>query len=720
MTFQLTKRHFPQGLVDPLPPLPYILAMSKQEIKQSISELAEKIRKYDYQYYIEDNPSITDREYDKLYAELLSLEKKHPEFISADSPTQRVSGGVKEGFSKKEHRTPMLSLQNSYNTDDIFAFYERLQKFLETDKPIDLFCELKFDGLAMELVYENSILTGAITRGDGQIGEDVLSNIKTIKQIPLSLKEKKLPLFEVRGEVIMTKAAFSELNEQHQEAGLNTFANPRNAAAGSIRQLDPEVTAKRKLAMFAYATGVVEGIQIQRQSELPGVLKNLGIKAMQVSSIEDLKKDLSDFDQLSEKEKQKRIKKYESALSCVVSSPEEAVEYYEIVNKIRHQLNFDIDGIVIKVNSVALQEELGFIARSPRWASSAKFEPEQGETIINDIIIQVGRTGALTPVAVMKPCLVGGVTVSNATLHNQDEIDRKDVRVGDSVIIQRAGDVIPEVVRVIQEKRPKDSVAFKIPTSCPACGSKASKDEGEVVLRCHNPTCQAKLKEGLKHFVSRKAMNIDKLGEKIIEQLVDHRLIGRFSDIYKLKEDKLLELERQGKKSVDNLLKSIEASKDVDLDRFIYSLGIRFVGEQTAKSLAHYYKNIQKFLKATEEELISIDDIGPKVASSICQALESDDFKVEILNLIETGVRPQKIQEASSKEWSDFTFVITGSLPVARGEVKKYIEDRGGKVSGSVSKKTSYLVLGEDAGSKLQRAQSLGVPTLSWEELQSL
>lgn len=690
-----------------------------QKILSKIDNLRREIEKHDYSYYVLDKPTINDREYDKLYQDLVDLETKHPELVSDSSPTQRVAGSAREGFVKKEHRTPMLSLQNSYNPDDIVAFYERIKNFLKTDEQIELFCELKFDGLAMELVYEDAKLASAITRGDGLIGEEVLPNIKTMKQIPLRLN-KDIALFEARGEVIMKKSAFKELNEAQQEAGQNTFANPRNAAAGSIRQLDPQVTAKRKLGMFCYASGVVEGLTYSKQSELPKILDQLGLPAMQVGDFKSFAKDFSELNSMSDDKKQKLADKWSAQLSMTVKSPEEAIAYYEIINKIRTYLNFDIDGIVIKVNSLQLQDELGFVARSPRWANAAKFEPEQSVTKIKDIVVQVGRTGALTPVAIMEPVLVGGVTVSNATLHNQDEIDRKDVRIGDTVTIQRAGDVIPEVVEVLKDKRPKDSKAFLLPTKCPECETDVFKDEGEVVLRCHNPACGAKIKEGLKHFVSRKAMNVDKLGDKIIEQLVDNELINSFSDIYKLEEEALLALERQGKKSVENLLNSIKKSKTPELGNFLFSLGIRFVGEQTAKSLAQYYGNVESFLKATEEELLSIEDIGPKVEGSINEALSSQAFVNEIKELLNVGIKPKSPAKAESSDFQSLVFVITGTLPVARSEVKKYIENKGGKVSGSVSKKTDYLVLGEDAGSKLTKAQELGVKTLSWEELQQL
>lgn len=689
-------------------------------IANQIESLREEIRKHDYNYYVQDNPSISDREYDKLYKDLQKLEAENPEFFSENSPTQRVAGQAKEGFSKSEHRTPMLSLQNSYDKNDISEFYKRLKKFLQTEEDVELFCELKFDGLAMEVVYEDSSLQAAITRGDGLIGEDVLANIKTLKQIPLQLNQKDIAIFEARGEVVMEKSAFLELNNYQEEEGLNTFANPRNAAAGSIRQLDPRVTASRKLSMFCYATGVVEGLNIESQSELPKLFNKLGLKAMQVGDFKEFYKDLKDFSTKTSSQKNKLIDKWKNQLSVVCNNDEEAIQYYEVIQSIRHELNFDIDGIVIKTNSIALQEELGFIARSPRWASSAKFEPEQAETTIEKIHIQVGRTGALTPVAIMKPVIVGGVSVSNATLHNQDEIDRKDVRVNDSVIIQRAGDVIPEVVKVLINKRPKNSKPFKLPENCPVCNTPAKKDEGEAVLRCPNPACQARIKENLKHFVSRKAMNIDKLGDKIIEQLIDSGLVSKFSDIYKLESEKLLSLERQGKKSVENLLSSIEKSKKTELNRFIYSLGIRFVGEQTAKSLANNFTSIDALLSASEEALLAIDDIGPKVAQSVIEAIHQEEFIKEVKELIAVGIEFKEIKEKSSSQFADLTFVITGTLEVPRNQIKDYIEDKGGKVTGSVSKKTSYLVLGEDAGSKLAKATELGVPTISWNELQNL
>ena len=692
----------------------------KTSIENQIESLREEIRKHDHSYYVLDKPLIADREYDKLYKDLQKLESENPEFFSANSPTQRVAGQPKEGFSKLEHRIPMLSLQNSYDKNDISEFYKRLKKFLQTEEDVELFCELKFDGLAMELVYENSSLHAAITRGDGIIGEDVLANMKTLKQIPLQLNQKDIPVFEARGEVVMEKSAFLELNNYQEEEGLNSFANPRNAAAGSIRQLDPRVTASRKLSMFCYATGVVEGLNFESQSELPKFFNDLGLKAMQVGDFKSFYKDLNQFTEKTEAQKKKLIEKWKNQLSFVCKNDEEAIQYYEIIQNIRHELNFDIDGIVIKTNSIALQEELGFIARSPRWASSAKFEPEQAETIIEKIQIQVGRTGALTPVAIMKPVIVGGVTVSNATLHNQDEIDRKDVRVNDSVIIQRAGDVIPEVVKVLKDKRPKDSVPFLLPENCPVCDTPAKKDEGEAVLRCPNPACQARVQENLKHFVSRKAMNIDKLGDKIIEQLIDSGLVSKFSDIYKLESEKLLQLERQGKKSVDNLLSSIEKSKKTELGRFIYSLGIRFVGEQTAKSLAQNFGSMEALLSASEEELMAIDDIGPKVAQSVIEAIHQDNFVSEVRELISVGIQFKEIKEKSSEKFAGLTFVITGTLSVPRNQIKSFIEDNGGKVTGSVSKKTSYLVLGEDAGSKLAKATELGLPSLSWDELQNL
>lgn len=662
--------------------------------KKRHEELKKIIAEHDYNYHVLDRPIITDYEYDQLFEELLRLEKNEKDLDLSDSPSQRVGGSILEGFAKAAHRLPMLSLANSYSPEDIFDFDERIKKFLNSEKTIEYLCELKFDGLSMELIYQNGHLVQAITRGDGTVGEDVTQNIKTIKSIPLKLRHKSPPeLFEVRGEVLMFKEDFAKLNESQQENGQQTFANPRNAAAGTVRQLDSRMAASRPLRFFGYALGAVEGITFKSQMEIQEYFAEHGIPT---------------------------TLKYNGSLLKVAKGPEEVVEYYHQIEKLRPQLPFDIDGVVIKVNSLHLQDELGLVARSPRWATAAKFKPEQAQTTIEDIVVQVGRTGALTPVAVMTPVKVGGVTVTNATLHNQDEIDRKDVRIGDTVVIQRAGDVIPEVVEVILSKRPTSSSRFVIPESCPACGSPTVKVEGEVVTRCLNPLCVAVLKESLKHFVARRAMNIDKVGDRLIETLVDHKLLTNFSDFYRLTKEQILSLDRQGEKSAANILKSIEASKQTTLARLIFAFGIRFVGEQTAKHLADHFLTVEKFLSASEEELLQVPEIGPKVAKSISEWTHNPLLVDEVHALLKLGITLAQPQRAQEGALSGKSFLITGTLPVKRDDAKDFIEKNGGKILSSVSSKLNFLVVGDDPGSKVEKAQSLGVKIISWDELQKM
>lgn len=664
--------------------------LDKSVVKRH-SELKKLISHHDDLYHGQDKPEISDYEYDQLFAELLELEKNHPALDTSDSPSHRVGGLAIAQFQKVRHRLPMLSLANSYSPEDIVNFDERVKKFLRSDKPVEYFAELKLDGLSMELVYENGFLVRALTRGDGVVGEDVTHNVKTIKSIPLKLKTKNPPaLLEVRGEVLIFKKDFLKMNDAYEEQGQNIFANPRNAAAGTVRQLDPKIAASRPLKFFAYSLGAAEGIQFTSQQNIEKIFDELGLPCLQ------------------------------DELTCCSSDVNVIVDYYHKIEKIRPSLDFDIDGIVIKVNSLALQDDLGLVARSPRWATAAKFKPTQAETIIEEIQVQVGRTGALTPVAIMKPVKVGGVTITNATLHNQDEIDRKDVRVGDSVVIQRAGDVIPEVVSVILDKRPKDSQPFKIPSHCPVCETKAVKQEEDAVLRCPNPQCPAIVVESIKHFVSRRAMNVEKVGEKLIETFVRVKLVKNFSDLYKLNKSELLELERQGEKSVDNILKSIASSKKTTLARFIYALGIRFVGEQTAKLLAEHFLDIEKLMKADNEELEKIPEIGPKVSASISEWLEQKRNQTEIKELLKSGIEFEKSTRTANGPLSGKSFLVTGILPVKRDEAHEFIEQNGGKLLSGVSSKLSYLVVGDDAGSKVDKAQSLGVAMISWEQLKDL
>jgi DNA ligase (NAD+) len=662
--------------------------------KKRHEELKKLLSEHDYNYHVLDKPTISDFEYDQLYAELLKLEASGLKLNTSDSPSQRVGNAPLSVFVKVPHRLPMLSLANSYSPEDITEFDERVKKFLKSDEPVTYFAEPKFDGLSMELVYENGILVRAITRGDGTVGEDVTQNVKTIKSIPLKLKTPAPPsILEVRGEVLMFKVDFAKLNEQQQENGQATFANPRNAAAGTIRQLDSKVAGSRPLRFFAYALGATEGVTFKTQEDIGKYFAKVGIPTVPSSN--------SDLVRLCE-------------------GSDAAIEYYHNVEKIRSRLPFDIDGIVIKVNSLHLQDDLGLVARSPRWATAAKFKPEQAQTVIEAITVQVGRTGAMTPVAIMKAVRVGGVTVTNATLHNQEEIDRKDVRIGDTVVIQRAGDVIPEVVEVVLEKRPKNAKHFVLPNKCPACGSKVEKLEGEVVTRCTNPLCIAIVKESLKHFVARRAMNLDKIGDRLIETLVDEKLVTKFSDLYRLKKEDILSLERQGDKSAENVIQSIDHSKKTTLARFIFALGIRFVGEQTAKHVADHFVTVENFLEAKEEDLLTVPEIGPKVARAILAWLSDPKLVREVKDMITLGVSFQKPKRATSGALSGKSFLITGTLPVKRDDAKDFIEKNGGKILGSVSSKLNFLVVGDDPGSKLEKAEGLGVAVISWEELQGM
>ncbi len=684
--------------------------MSKSKVTEEILKLKELINHHNYLYHVLDQPKMTDFEYDQHFEKLQKLELEHPELLTDDSPTQRVGGPALDSFTKAQHREPMLSLQNTYSPDEILEFHERIQNYLKGQgEAYTYFCEPKFDGLAVELVYEKGLLKSAITRGDGVTGEDILSNIKTIPSIPLSIQHpdiKTPDIFEVRGEVVIFKQDFLKLNETIEQQGKPAFANPRNAAAGSLRQLDPKVTATRPLKFLAYSPGVISGLKLKSQEEFFEI-----VRLFKIPNALDLTQSM----------------KVKTPIYKIAKSIEETIEYYSELEKIRQNLPFEIDGAVIKVNEFSLQDILGKVARSPRWATAGKFKPQQAETQIEKIEVQVGRTGVFTPVAIMKPVKVGGVTVTHATLHNQDEVDRKDVRIGDYVLIQRAGDVIPEVVEVILSKRDKKSIPFKISYTCPSCSLEGEKLEGEVAIRCVNPLCPSVLVESLKHFVSRKAMNIDKLGAKIIERLVEENLVKSFSDIYKLKKEDLLQLDRFGEKSAGNIMNSILGSKNPNFDRFIYSLGIRFVGEQTAKALAKKFKTLDEFLNSDLDTLLDIADVGPKVAESILKSTASQIFQNEVKKLLKTGIEIKFKTKSNTASTSDqnieslifenLTFVITGTLPVSRTEAQEYIENRGGKTSSTVSKKTNYLLAGENAGSKLDKATEFGVQVLTWEDI---
>lgn len=660
--------------------------------KERHQKLKKQITHHDYQYHVLDKPEISDYEYDQLFSELLKLENQYSDLNISDSPSQRVGSIELLAFDKVKHRKPMLSLSNSYSVDDILAFDERLKKFLNTDDSLTYFCEPKFDGLSMELIYENGILTRALTRGDGETGEDVTHNIKTIQAIPLVLNLNPPPkLLEVRGEVLMFKEDFILLNRFQDDQGLQHFANPRNAAAGSVRQLNSKITSQRNLNFFAYGLGETsDDLQFTNQSEISEYFKSAGIPVSdsELSKVLDIKSVLN---------------------------------YYSFINEKRSQLPYDIDGIVIKIDSLKIQDELGLVARSPRWATAAKFKPEQNQTEILDIIVQVGRTGTITPVAVMRPVKVGGVTISNATLHNIEEIQRKDIRIGDTVIIQRAGDVIPEIDHVVIALRKEISSPFQMPEKCPSCHSNLSKADEEVAYRCVNSDCPAILAESIKHFCSRKAMNIDKLGDKWIETLVNKKLLNSFSDLYLITKDLLLSLERQGEKSSDNIIESINKSKQTTLSRFIYALGIRYVGEQTAKNLSQHFDKLEKIINSSLEELLVLHDIGPKVAQSIFDWFKNERNISEINKLLLFGVQLEQNQKQFlSQTLAGKTFLITGTLPVKRDEAIQFIESHGGKISSSVSKKLDFLIVGDDPGSKVEKASNLKVKIIDWDQLLKL
>jgi DNA ligase (NAD+) len=665
----------------------------ENHIQQEIDDLRSQLNDHAYQYYVLDEPIISDGEYDKLYHSLVQYENKHPHLITADSPTQRVADKPLAGFQQIKHEKPMLSLGNVFSEDGLIDFDKRLMDLAELDK-IEYSAEVKLDGLAVSIVYIKGKLQQAATRGDGSIGEDITANIKTIKAIPLVLRGDDIPgKLEVRGEVIMTRDGFNEYNRQAEIKGEKTFANPRNAAAGSLRQLDPRKTAKRPLMFYAYSMGVVShSLPFKTHMQTLQWVQSLGIPI--------------------------------NNLSQIVNSAKGCQKFYQTIGIKRPNLNYDIDGVVYKVNSLTLQEKLGFVTKSPRWATAHKFPAEEATTIIESIDVQVGRTGSITPVARLIPVLVGGVTVTNATLHNEDEIRRKDVRVGDSVFVRRAGDVIPEVVKVILQKRPEDSQEFIMPTNCPVCETVLIKLEGEAVLRCPAGLfCDAQRKQAIIHFVSRKALDIDGLGDKLVELLVDESLIKTPADLFQLKKQDIISLERMGEKSATKVLASIEASKHTQLDKFIYSLGIREVGEATALTLAQQLKSIDVIATTNAEALEELPDIGPIVAKRITHFFADEHNLLVIKKLIELGITWDKIEtlSADSQSLLGKTIVLTGSLSqFTRATAKAKLIKLGAKVAGSVSKNTDILVAGENAGSKLTKAESLEVEIMDEDWLLAL
>lgn len=660
--------------------------MNKDAAQKEIEKLREQIDEHNYRYHVLDAPIISDAEYDQLFVKLKALEKDYPDLITSDSPTQRVGAAPLKEFSEVKHSVPMLSLDNAFDDQDIFNFDERVCDRSGKNN-IHYCCEPKLDGLAISIRYEDGKLVQASTRGDGATGEDVTENIKTIPMVPLRLRGDKLPkVLEVRGEVFMSKAGFEKLNANAEKKGEKIFANPRNAAAGSVRQLDPRITATRPLQIYFYGTGVVEGVTLpDTHFETLNYLSKLGLR------INDL------------------IEVVKSAQGCI--------EYYRKIEKKRDKLPYEIDGVVCKVNSIAEQKNLGYVSRAPRWAIAHKFPAEEVNTVIEAVEFQVGRTGALTPVARLKPVHVHGVTVSNATLHNMDEIKRKDIHIGDRVIVRRAGDVIPEVVAVIKEHRPKDIQIIHLPKNCPVCHSSIEQIEGEAVARCTGELfCAAQRKEAIKHFSSRRAMDIEGLGDKLVEQLVDTNLISSAADIFDLTQEQLENLERMGEKSAQNLLEEINNSKATTFARFLYALGIREVGEATAKQLALYFKNLPTLEKATEEELQGVPDIGPVVAAHIAHFFHEKHNRDIINKLLKAGVHWEEVKEGKNLPLLGKTFVITGTLTdISRDQAKEKLEEFGAKVAGSVSAKTSYVVVGADPGSKYEKAKSLGIAVLDDE-----
>ena len=660
-------------------------------IQTQIDNLRKTLRQYEYEYHVLDNPTVPDSEYDRLFHQLKTLELEHPEFLTSDSPTQRVGAKPLSGFTQIRHEIPMLSLDNAFSDEEFNAFVKRIEdRLIVFPKPLTFCCEPKLDGLAVSILYVNGVLTQAATRGDGTTGEDITANIRTIRNIPLQLLTDNPPArLEVRGEVFMPHAGFERLNEYALEHGEKTFANPRNAAAGSLRQLDPNITSKRPLVLNAYGIGIAEGV------ELPNThyarlqwLKSIGIPV--------------------------------NPEIRLCNGTNEVLDFYRDIQNKRSSLGYDIDGTVLKINDIALQNELGFISKAPRWAIAYKFPAQEELTVLNDVEFQVGRTGAITPVAKLEPVFVAGVTVSNATLHNGDEIERLNIAIGDTVVIRRAGDVIPQIIGVLHERRPDNAKPIIFPTKCPVCDSQIIRIEGEAVARCTGGLfCAAQRKEALKHFVSRKAMDIDGVGGKLIEQLVDRELVHTPADLFKLDLTTLTRLERMGAKSAENALNSLEKAKSTTLARFIFALGIREVGEATALNLANHFKTLDALKAADLEELQQVPDVGEVVANRIFVFWREAHNVAVVEDLIAQGVHWEtvEVKEVSENLFKDKTVVLTGTLTqMGRNEAKSLLQQLGAKVSGFVSSKTDFVIAGDAAGSKLAKAQELNITVLTEEE----
>ncbi|NYE57006.1 NAD-dependent DNA ligase LigA [Carboxydothermus ferrireducens] len=661
--------------------------MDKEAVRKRIEELRALLHYHNYRYYVLDQPEISDAEYDRMLRELISLEQQYPEFITPDSPSQRVGGEVAKEFREVAHLKPMYSLDNAFGPEDLKEFDRRVRSLLPGQE-VEYEVELKIDGLAISLVYENGVLVRGATRGNGTTGEDITANVKTIKAIPLKLRNP-VPLLEVRGEAYMPKESFARLNEQREERGEPLFANPRNAAAGSLRQLDPKVTAERDLSAFMYAIGEVQGYEPKTQAELMEWLLELGF----------------------------RVNPYREVFNNI----DDVINYCQSWHEKRFSLPYVIDGLVIKVNSLAQQEALGFTAKSPRWAIAYKFPAEIAETRLKDIIVRVGRTGVLTPTAIFEPVSLAGTTVTRASLHNEDYIREKDIRIGDIIRVQKAGEIIPEVVEVVKEKRTGAEKEFVMPDTCPVCQGKAVRLPGEAAWRCTNASCPAQLKEGIVHFASRGAMNIEGLGPAVAELLLEAGLIHNYADLYYLSAEEVARLPRMGKKSAENLINAIEKSKQNSLERLIYGLGIRLVGEKAARDLAVHFKELDKLIAAGEEEIMAIPSVGPKMAASI-KAFFAQKENLELIEKLKAaGVNTKYLAEVRDNRLEGLTFVLTGTLSsFTRKEAEQLILSLGGKVSSSVSKKTSYVVVGEDPGSKLTKAKELGIPILTEEEFRQM